>query len=69
MQACRQFIQLCGWSNRVGFHAAVVQVSNPSRQTEGVSLRFHERAKSDTLNAPRDQPTTGEMVLRRAFFQ
>ncbi len=56
MQPGSQPIQLRGRANRVGFHAAVVQVPDPACDANGLSVFRHEPAEADSLHPAGYQP-------------
>ena len=51
LQSRCQLVQLIRRAHRVSFHAAVVQIPDPSRQTQRSRLSLHERAKPDALHS------------------
>ncbi len=65
MQPRRQLVQLFRRAHRVSLHAAVIQVPDPSRQTQDSRLVLHERAEADTLHSARNQPAPRRLLSGR----
>jgi hypothetical protein len=65
MQSGRKCVQLIRSANRVSFHAAIVQVSDPSCYADSPSLVFDEIAEPNTLHSAGNQPAPRRLVPGR----
>lgn len=69
MQPGGKLVQLFRRSHRIGFHAAVIQVSHPSCHTDGSRMALNIRAEADPLDPAGNQPAPRQLPLLRLFSQ
>ena len=59
-----QFVQLLRRTDSIGFHASVIEISNPAGHSDVPGGTFHERAESDSLDPAGDQPAPCGFQMR-----
>lgn len=69
VQAARKCVQLLLRAHGIGFHAAVVKISDPPRHADGPRLALHEGAETNALHPAGNQPAPRRLLCGRMPFQ
>jgi len=63
MQPCRQLIQLAGGTDGISLHAAVVEIPDPPRHANVLSMFGYEPTETDALYPAGYQPASGRVPV------